>query len=1456
MPALPTPKVPIDRTVPLLLFPIRIETKFDVAARRRDLLVRIYPDQVQVDCHRPSLSTGERTHGERFWRAAWNAATPRATLDRQFARLTGRVGAYRAAWTLEATRPLNWESGGAAGVRSGPPQFPPSKADVPRLPHPAVARLLPDRWVVTGYQRQEQQFSVTGEAIPRDLPVAPELAATGQAPRSMGELMEAQGLGWLRDFDAAVAAGMAVRISLDSAFAFGQPLDLFVVGLRHGEAAADTADQIAALLAAHQWTQGVDLVRRGTPTNNTDRARSGISVSAPDLAQLLDLVLLPRAPAASANKPMSRRPFAVAASLALGLAPGSILERVPHRDDRQLDLGGAMNAVLWPATWGQFLRTMVAGAATDPWIDWTRRHFIDQVRGGGTLPTLRVGRQPYGLLPVAAPITGADPVDRVATLERLLLALVPYWADAVEQRVAHLDPDATDLTGTATPSPATLEAAVTALGRTLGATPNPSDLVLRPATDETDTYRAAWGLAIVVLGVALAPFPSIAAALGNDLANAATLEEQIAALQSRVASGGAGSTMGDLWLEAHNAANSDETRAAAQAAIDFIQGRLLYILENHRERTAPLLDLGPNRKRVTGLMADDTDPALFLAFFGEDTERSPWTAPLVASDPGAGAEVAAWLAALAAEAADPATPAVPPMTPAPLLFQLVKRALAVAQPQDKPDLVAGLRTLAAAAGDGRLPDPVGDLEVLMGEVLGTCMHRLDAWLSAAAARRLQALRDAQPLGIQIGGFGWVTGLRRTQAQAASQGFIHAPTLDHAVTAAVLRSGWSALGDGALGVDLSSGRARAATWLVDGLRDGRGLDDLLGQSLERRLHDAGLSRFVEAIRSAVLRVTGQGNRPPNQVTDGLVVARAWIGGDEVAPLTDEETRVRDEVMAVVGGAGADGPALGTVLDAHGADLDAVADAGLAQAVHALVRGNPDQAGAALAGLGSGDGGPAALTALGTPRGGRRITHSLLALFDATDPPTQAIAVSPAALAEPSLEAWLARVLPPLDKVLYGAWIEGDGTRTWAGPLTLAQAGLGLLELLADLPTGGGFAGGPLTARLAWSLAQDAAAAGQVVTIEIDADAGGKTGADELPLRLFLPAALALRGLLHAGRPADAADLAAAAGTSTADVGAVAGRDARLAEAARSAAAALRTALDRDASTAEVLPALTALTRWHLPGTIPSAGRRDLASGTDAADRAALIQEAEAAYARLQGRIDARDGISGDDLTATLARIRALLPGALVLPPFAALEADLLRGAASRSSQRLGGTANALAWLQQCGRVRARVGTATSAVDLVDAATGGERFQPVLIQLPDHAREGWAATTLPTQDNAPRTCLVSLTGLPAAWDRVAGLVIDSWTEVVPDRRAATGIAVHFDAPSAQPPQALLLGLPPAQGTWDVDAVLALVRQTFDRARQRAVGPEEIAGLGQYVPAIYLGDEADPGIAVEAVASGASA
>jgi hypothetical protein len=74
---------------------------------------------------------------------------------------------------------------------------------------------------------------------------------------------------------------------------------------------------------------------------------------------------------------------------------------------------------------------------------------------------------------------------------------------------------------------------------------------------------------------------------------------------------------------------------------------------------------------------------------------------------------------------------------------------------------------------------------------------------------------------------------------------------------------------------------------------------------------------------------------------------------------------------------------------------------------------------------------------------------------------------------------------------------------------------------------------------------------------------------------------------------------------------------------------------------------------------------------------------------------------------------------------------------------------------------------------------------------------------------------------------GLLIDDWTELVPTATETTGFAFHFDRPGASAPQAVLLAAPPdPDGRWRWNELVGVITDTLDRARLRAVEPDQIA------------------------------
>jgi hypothetical protein len=68
---IPTVTAPTS-DVPFLLLPIRLETRFhQTTGGGRELLIRVYPDDVFVDTHEPELTSEELAAGRGYWRAVF-----------------------------------------------------------------------------------------------------------------------------------------------------------------------------------------------------------------------------------------------------------------------------------------------------------------------------------------------------------------------------------------------------------------------------------------------------------------------------------------------------------------------------------------------------------------------------------------------------------------------------------------------------------------------------------------------------------------------------------------------------------------------------------------------------------------------------------------------------------------------------------------------------------------------------------------------------------------------------------------------------------------------------------------------------------------------------------------------------------------------------------------------------------------------------------------------------------------------------------------------------------------------------------------------------------------------------------------------------------------------------------------------------------------------------------------
>lgn len=1417
----------LDPELPVCLLPVRLATRFvrRGAQPPHTLRIRIFPDPISIDGHHDQLTEFELALGHAYWNECFAAGgrNPAAADARRW--LVDQLGLPRARWVARATRPANIE----LIAKRPTPTF--AKQPLRTAAAPLHAALLPAQWVAhtrVNNERAEAHFSTPVDRSAA-LVAAPQLT---EMPDGGGirEFLDAQGLRWRHDFDAALEVGMAIEVPVTGEARIAGFSEVLVVGVTP----EDRSGALGELLDHHRYHHGLDLLAQGAVTNHTDSTHvARRDPAAPEFwdpaasatGRAADTVGDSKRATPGLDKPAAlyTAPNAVGATIALGLdstAPFATAAGAGGRDSGDAEV---LNRVLWPGLSARLFDQLLA---VDPPLlagadrQWLRQWFIAFVRGSALLPTIGVGDVPYGLLPTMALPSHIEPPvagDRRSMLASKVVDWGLAWTGST-QMVPSVSPIDNGVELGATPPDEAVDIAAI-----LGAVPHPTAFRLRSAPSQRSQITAAWNDADATLTALFAALP----APDNVWFDRYLPEhrDRVADAWSATSQRSSLSTLA-FWVNNNAGVYNHLQPNPARLIVDHVEQVMYPLLEAHESRsrmTTILPELGG------AVLPDADDPELwYVNYAGADPEAP--TLSLLGTT-----AVEHFLEQLdrrvaAAQATARGKPTAPPTDERrSLLMVLIDQSIELVSKAAAGDLAAALGELRRIATAGT--DTLAAIERLTAEALGVFTHRQDAWQTSLAAQRLAAIRAKHPTGVQVGCYGWLLGVRPDDGSPDTQGFVHAPSLDHAATAAMLRSAWRGLGggasDAAFAVDVSSDRVRRASWLLDGIRNGHELGELLGQRLERRLHDAALDAHIADVRTAVLADAGRADEPASAIVDGLAVATAYQESNHGSPL---HTAI--EALRAAAPKRQRQPLL-EVLRSSEADLDAVADVLTAQGVLAVVQGNASDAAATLATIGSNPGGVARPTVADVVAAAFTVSHRVSAILPSTAPPPgAALGIT----ANPALDRWLAEMLPPFGDLRVGVRGPAGGKPT--ATATLGELGITATHLAAWCP-----AHVPLhESRLA-----------QFVGAVFGADELAVLELDEVADAAVIAGALAEAvGLARPLTPADLLDPAVAGGGTTAstpawDLGELAGRADAVAGALRARADRLQSATPRGAVADAALVDFGATLELL----------RQLGAGDDGGDDEDGDEDGEgaAATARLAAQLRARAaaldaaGRTDADTLTTAIRATGATPFAVVATMTVADPAPGVGwpAALADGARRLGDPARLRTWLLATGRVHRGVDALHQAILLSESLSVGPCVHPALLQLPllPAVKDGWAALERPDPAAArARLCLVSVTDpTPAiAHGRLGGLLFDAWSESIPGDHLTTGVAVNFDSPTARAPQAVLLAVAPPGAGWTGPLLIETLHQTVQAARNRAVGPGTLRYHGHLLPAVFVDGKAE--------------
>jgi hypothetical protein len=365
---------------------------------------------------------------------------------------------------------------------------------------------------------------------------------------------------------------------------------------------------------------------------------------------------------------------------------------------------------------------------------------------------------------------------------------------------------------------------------------------------------------------------------------------------------------------------------------------------------------------------------------------------------------------------------------------------------------------------------MGYNETLAG-ILDVLTYRIDSWLTAFLNLYYESVLAYKTTNNRyIGAWGWVFDLKKKDSQSGSiqDECILAPSINQAITAAIMRSSYNNTKDPRLCINLNSIRVRQALRLIDGIRNGLSVGAVLGADLERGLHEAykvnsvdELDRYILPLRKKfplVFTIEETGNNKEKIEARNnyeLTVINAelllnefydsWQTSNETISEYLTKGNGKNLIKSWVGNIFKDQhiEAIAKQIEAIADSYDAFSDVIISEGIYQLVNGNRVAFDAVLGSLATG-GMPPYPKVTEIPMASAYFSTKTVVAMPRTNTPYSSGYIMDSV--QPALGHWVASLTGNLEDVCISVKTKGDNNTFVIDTVSLKDLGVSPLELL--------------------------------------------------------------------------------------------------------------------------------------------------------------------------------------------------------------------------------------------------------------------------------------------------------------------------------------------------------------------------------------------------------------------------